>query len=440
MNSRGISIGLLALNLVLLTAVGYLVYLLQTGSGKAQLPAQGKVVTNTVTQIAVRKINATNLLDALSKRPLNWSAIESTNYTVYIKNLQGIGCPEETVRDIILTDVAKFYAKRKVALRGQGQPFRFWQTGEGWEGGFNPQLQRQLRELEHEQRALIRELIGVEFQAEMAKYLGDEDSQQRLYGFLSPDKQAKVVSLQSKYDELEHDIYARSKGWMLDEDQEQLRKLQQQKEGELAEILKPEELDEYQLRNSPTANSLRSQLAGFEPTEEEFRGIFRFQHVFDREFEQAFNSSDDAQMEVKTRAQQQAQDALRDEVKKILGDKRFAEYQRAQDEDYKALAQMADRFEMPKAIAGQVYEMKQAAEAQRQRIETDPNLTDEQRQRGLAAIAHETERSVTEALGDKVARAYTRSAGQWIRNLSTPPEVPTAVAGFPPLPPPLKVK
>ena len=194
------------------------------------------------------------------------------------------------------------------------------------------------------------------------------------------------------------------------------------------------------MRNSPTANNLRTQLSGFEPTEEEFRGIFRFQHVFDREFEQAFSGSDDAQQEVKGRAQQQAQEALQVEIKKILGEKRFAEYQRAQDEDYRLLAQMSERFEMPKEIAGQVYEMKQAAEAQRQRIEKDPNLTDEQRQNTLAAIAQETQRSVTEVLGGKVAKLYQRSAGQWIRNLSAPPEVSNAASGFPPLPAPLNIK
>ena len=263
MSSRGLSIGSLALNLVLLAAVGYLVYQLQTGSGWVQPLAQGTVVTNTVTQIAVRKINATNLLDALSKRPLNWSAIESTNYAVYIKNLQGIGCPEETVRDIILTDVAKVYAKRRAALRSQGRPFRFWHTGDVSEGGSNARMQRQLHEVDREQRELIRELLGVDFQTEMAKYWSGEDTQQQLYGFLSSEKQAKVLSLQSKYEEAERDLYDRTNGWMLDQDEDQLRKLQQAKEGELKELLTPEELEEYQLRNSPTANNLRTQLSGF---------------------------------------------------------------------------------------------------------------------------------------------------------------------------------
>src|SRR6266481_4686092 len=88
--------------LVLLGAIGFLVYYL--GS---QPPPQTVIttVTNTVKQIAVRKFNATNMFGEGFR--LSWSNIESTNYQTYIANLRGIGCPEETVRDIIITDISK---------------------------------------------------------------------------------------------------------------------------------------------------------------------------------------------------------------------------------------------------------------------------------------------------------------------------------------------
>ena len=436
MNSRGISISSLALNLVLLAAIGYMVYLLQAGS-KPRILVETRVVTNSITQIAVRKINATNLLAALANRPMNWAAIESTNYTVYINNLRGIGCPEQTIRDLILTDVAKLYAKRRAAVRHEGPPFQFWQTGDACESGVTPQIQEQLRELDQEQQDLIRELLGVDFQTEMARYWSTDDDRQRMYEFLPAEKREKLLGLQAKYEEAEQEFYARTKGWMLDEDQEQLKTLQKEKEEELARLLTPEELQEYDLRNSSTANTLRTQLNGFEPSEEEFRKIFRFQKSFDRDFEQAFDPSDAAQMAVKTRAQEEAQGALNEELKGVLGQSRFAEYQRAQSEDYRALVQMADRFEMPREVAGKVYEMKQAAEGQRQRVESDPNLTEEQRRRALLGIAQETQKSLATTLGDKVYKAYQRSAGQWIGTLASPVQPSGATAGFPPLPPPL---
>src|ERR1044071_6397664 len=81
--------------------------------------------STTVTQLMVRKIGASNLLAALGNRPLSWAAIESTNYVIYIQNLRNFGCPEETIRDIIITDIGNLYAKKRAALRAQYPPAPF---------------------------------------------------------------------------------------------------------------------------------------------------------------------------------------------------------------------------------------------------------------------------------------------------------------------------
>src|SRR2546423_10642757 len=170
MNTRSINLILLALNLGLLGIVGYMAYVLRISPLTTRVDSTSRVITNTVTQIAVRKVYPTNFLASLGKVPLSWNAIESTNYQTYIANLRAINCPEETIHDIILTDVAKLYAKRRAAIRAQGQPYRFWQTGEGWEnsGAKDPALQKQLQDLEKEQRELVRALLVLDLQTELA--------------------------------------------------------------------------------------------------------------------------------------------------------------------------------------------------------------------------------------------------------------------------------
>jgi len=170
MSSRTTSMVLLALNLVLLGALGYMTYLLRLNPSSPRYIPTAHLVTNTVRQIAVRKVNATNLLAMLANRPVNWAAIESTNYLVYIENLRNFGCPEETVRDIILTDVAKTYARRRAQIRAQSGGYRFWQTSESGELGevSDPQIVSQLVALDREERDLVRDLLGVELEAEMA--------------------------------------------------------------------------------------------------------------------------------------------------------------------------------------------------------------------------------------------------------------------------------
>jgi len=438
MNSRRIGLLLMAVNLGLVGAVAYLVFALKSNPTVMTGTIRTEIVTNTVTQIAVRKINATNnLLAALAARPLSWRALESTNYVQYIENLRAFGCPEETIRDIIITDVAKLYARRRAELREQLAPYKFWQAVDPSGGPAHPELRQHLRALDKEQRQLIRELLGVELRTEMARYTDDGDSPERDYTFLPQEKQDHVKSLAEQYSELEQDVYVRAGGLLLDEDLEELKQIQRQRRAELASVLTPEELEEYELRHSDTADNLRGTLGGLQPNEEEFRKIFKLQRTFDLEFAQGFDSRDHAAMEIQSRAAFQAGEALNSELAKALGPERFAQYQRAQDGDYRALLQVTERFDISADVAAKVYNMKQAAEAIKAQVESNPNLTDEQRAQAIAGIARQTERSVATAMGDEVFNAYSKNGGQWVGGLSeidqsrVPPPPPPAGTTLP---------
>src|SRR4029077_17159369 len=112
--------------------------------------------------------------------------------------------------------------------------------------------------LDTEQRELVRALLGVNLQTEMSKLWNGEDDAEQMYGFLPQEKRQRVLDVQSKYDELEQEIYANSKGMLLDEDQEKIKRIEKQKEAELAGVLSPEELEEFDLRHSSTANAMRA--------------------------------------------------------------------------------------------------------------------------------------------------------------------------------------
>src|SRR5688572_24403742 len=124
MNARRTSLILVVANVALLAVIGYLIYFIRTSPALPPSATDARVVTNTVTQIAVRKINATNIL-GLSSRPANWAALESTNYFIYIANLRAFGCPHEVIKDIIITDIARLYAKKRSELRRKGEPYKY---------------------------------------------------------------------------------------------------------------------------------------------------------------------------------------------------------------------------------------------------------------------------------------------------------------------------
>ena len=43
----------------------------------------------------------------------SWKDLESPDYPTYILNLRNIGCPEQTVRDIIIADVNALYSLKR---------------------------------------------------------------------------------------------------------------------------------------------------------------------------------------------------------------------------------------------------------------------------------------------------------------------------------------
>ena len=57
--------------------------------------------------------------------PFNWQQVESADYRVYIENLRAIGCPEATIRDIIVADINELFAGRIKELV-DGVTGRFW--------------------------------------------------------------------------------------------------------------------------------------------------------------------------------------------------------------------------------------------------------------------------------------------------------------------------
>src|SRR5689334_12629655 len=49
------------------------------------------------------------------KQFFSWAEVESPQYPVYIARLREIGCPEQTIRDIVVADVNQLYARKRLA-------------------------------------------------------------------------------------------------------------------------------------------------------------------------------------------------------------------------------------------------------------------------------------------------------------------------------------
>jgi hypothetical protein len=204
------------------------------------------------------------------------------------------------------------------------------------------------------------------------------------------------------------------------EDLKKIQNTQKEMEAELGKILSPEELESYQLRMSQTAMMMRMQLASFDPNEQEFTDIFKLKKKFDDEFGAYGMLSQDKAEKDKYNAAKKDLDA---QVKSLLGDARYGDYERAQDWTYQSIYKVAEKNELGKDAAIKVYDIKKAAEDQARDVRSDPNLTGDQRQQALKGIRVETEKAIQSVFPDKAWESYQKQpAAMWMRNISPDPK------------------
>src|SRR5262245_17674530 len=196
----------------------------------------------------------TNLV--VRRQFFSWQELESSDYPTYIANLRAIGCPEQTIRDIIIAEVNGLYARKRAAELVTPQQ-QWWRSEP--DTNVVQAAAEKARVLEEERRALLARLLGPNWE------VGDMVSLPRpsqpgvqldgplLGGLTAESKQAiQEVSIHSQ-DRLQAYLTAqRNEG--KDPDPVELAKLRQQTRTELQRILTPAQLEEFLLRYSQTAS------------------------------------------------------------------------------------------------------------------------------------------------------------------------------------------
>ena len=345
----------------------------------------------------------------------DWRLVESEDYRKYIANLRAIGCPEETIRDIIVADVNKLYESRRKTLAGPKKKFEFWKSGAMMGAAPDPEVTAKERALNKEKRALLSELLGSPPDDKPDILAGAASQLEAMFDFIPAEKRSKVF-------ELMQDMQARMqkamKGGAMDP--EDMRKAMKESEAALAAVLSPEELLDYNLRFSMTANMLRTQLAGFEPTEQEFLELFKKRKAYDDEFGMpgmtALSKTDKEKADA-------AKKELDSQIKTALGDTRYADYERAQDFNFQNMYRVADKNGLTRDAAVKVYDMKKIAEEQARAVRTDQSLSPAQRASTLRDIRAETENSIRSVFGQKASDAYFNQPGTyWLKGISPDPK------------------
>jgi hypothetical protein len=122
------------------------VWLLCRAPASKQSPNYGSVSLGVESPEAHRQTSYRNEERTSIGASFRWSQLESTDYKIYIANLRGIGCPEQTIRDLIVADVHNLYSLRCQQAANVTTS--------------HPELDSELERLRSEERQVIQALLG----------------------------------------------------------------------------------------------------------------------------------------------------------------------------------------------------------------------------------------------------------------------------------------
>jgi hypothetical protein len=208
---------------------------------------------------------------------VDWRSVESGDYQTYVKNLQAMGCPSQTIRSIVTTDVvAAFAGKRAEAVAARYQNFKYWKADPA-ETEARAKLAGQRRAINEEMNGVLQQLLGTDTDLpDVSREWKQEEWNQEL-AFLAPDKLEATKVILLEYAKVDEQMKELAGGMNLTEDTNELQRIQgrsEEKNTALNQVLTPEEFKQVEMTTSWTAENLRHALVHFSPTKGEFRIIF----------------------------------------------------------------------------------------------------------------------------------------------------------------------
>lgn len=394
MSRRFLMLASLALN-VALAGVG--IGLIKHPEPRGSASLLRKIVPNRQLQVGTAAA-ATPAPDVVTGVPaaFDWAQIASTNLAQYAANLRAIECPKEVVREIILAVVNEDFVRRRHAIF---EPIhaQFWELmvePERFEQDGDENTERRSSELRTERSEKLDAVLGANWQRDTGPSPLPAYYHQPTLNFLPQEKQRRWSELEDSFNQRQQDIFRNTRGNAADQ-KAQLEAIAKERGEARRQLLTAEEFQEYTARTASQAVWAQN-LAGFEATEEEYRTLNHLRASTPPNQTSQFN------------AQAQA----------LLGEERFAVFQRGQDQRFAEIYALAERCELPMNTVELLYQQRVRAEQQCAQVRSNVTLAPEDKRTLLLLVQSETRQQLFGALGETAGEAYLRHHGNWLEAMA----------------------
>jgi len=360
-----------------------------------------------------------------------WKDLQRDDLKEFIRRLRAAGCPEETIQDIILAEVNRRYSAKIRTLwpeRYEEKPFWKVEKQDFSSNKKNRENWRKERDLQKEKSALLVELLGVDPEKERRKEEGLDEQynwwDRSTLSFIPEYKRDSVQKYLDEFNDKEQEVQQRNRGLWDSQSRAEQRELEAEKLKGLAQFLTPQELRDFELRNSQVASQLSHDLRSLTLDRQQYESIFDIRSKYG---ESIYNySGDDNTKEQRDKAEENKK-AMKAELVAALGPDTVKQYERSQDYYYQQLESLAKRTDLPAGTAGKVFDYKETAEQTIKQLNEDKTMTIQDRQLAAQKVREETEKAVRESLGEKNYKRYLQNGGWWLNSLAPAPPKPKPV-------------
>ena len=339
-----------------------------------------------------------------------WSALDSDDLPTLVKRLRTAGFSRSTVVTILNARLDARFADRIKALTGDVENTPFWKP-DPMNSPNNSKYWEEYSQIYRDRSRVLRELIGDDFFA-----WGGTDpavAQRRQFGSIPKEKIDLVQRITDDYAEMTSQIRASMQGITLPEDREKIALLEREKRADLAAILSPSQLEEYEMRSSPLTSRLRGAFAIMDATEDEFRAIFKVQQAFNERVNPSMSGFISSQIMDDRR---EAQKQMNEQLKAVLSPERYNDYMRSSNSEYQLLHRIAQKDNIPTETITRAFSIRDGIAADSIRIAEDASMSVDQKRAALTALAQKGRTQILSTLGPGAGETYAQSA-RWLTSI-----------------------
>lgn len=340
-----------------------------------------------------------------------WSTIDVEDFEQLATNLREIGCPEKTVRDVVVARARRSLDK----ISRESEPkLSFWVAGLRRTHAIQ-EAERQAHLLQEKIIARLERVVGRDvFMADtkMMDRFEEQAIMRFVIGPMPEETYSKLLAAMSRFGSQRDKIEDRSGGVWLDTDESEVAQLRVRYHGALAELLSPAQWEEMIARGAMMS---AAEKVCFDATDLSLTDVRQLALLRAQFTDPISDLIGNKQSEGGSLTNEQ-EDDLKAKERQFLGDARFAQLERARDSDFKTLFELGVDHNLSRAAATTVFELRRLTTEAVTQLRDDKSLSDAERTQLISQTEAVARRVVLQVLGAKACEQYLGGGGAWLTN------------------------